>query len=233
MSKLEEDKSKVLSYFWDLQFFEETHTYKVNDEIYPSVSSIMGRFKNPFDTNKVAFFVAKGRGITTEQVLQEWEENKNKACELGTKTHAFGENYCSSSMPTSGFEEAIVKFYNDLPEYIVPVFRELQMYSKKYKFAGTADLILYNKNTQKYIIVDYKTNKELFKNYKNQKLLPPFDNLLDNNFNKYQIQLSAYQYLLEQTEIEVENRRIVWLKEDGSYQLLDTENLVDKIISIL
>ena len=38
-------------------------------------------------------------------------------------------------------------------------------------------------------------------------MLERFSNLLENSFNKYQIQLSYYQILLEQTGIEVSSRK--------------------------
>ena len=58
-----------------------------------------------------------------------------------------------------------MKFWRDLPTYIIPVFTELQMYHLKKMYAGTADIILFNTKTEKYIIADYKTTKDLFKKF--------------------------------------------------------------------
>ena len=57
-------------------------------------------------------------------------------------------------------------------------------------FGGTADIILYNTKTNKYIIADYKTNEDLFKNFKGKKLNGVFSKHLENGYNKYQIQFS-------------------------------------------
>ena len=125
------------------------------------------------------------------------------------------------------FEEAIVNFWNDLPSTVIPVVMELQMYHKEYMFAGTADILLYNTVTNTFIIGDYKTNKDLFKNYKGKTLLSPFKNLLDNPYNKYQLQLSFYQLLLEQTGFKVSSRKLIWLKPDGTYLLYNTDDYTD------
>ena len=129
-----------------------------------------------------------------------------------------------------GQERAVIKFWNDLPEHVVPLILELQMYHKQYMYAGTADVPLYNKKTKTVIIADYKTNKDLFKNFRGKKLLHPFTDLLDNPFNKYQIQLSYYQLLFEQVGLNVSSRKIIWLKKDGEYEVFDTVDYTEKLI---
>ena len=57
------------------------------------------------------------------------------------------------------------------------------MYHKKYKFAGTCDTLLYNTHTGKYILTDYKTNEDLFKNFAGERLLHCFSDLLKNKQN--------------------------------------------------
>ena len=126
-----------------------------------------------------------------------------------------------------GFEEAIVNFWNDLHSTVIPLVIELQMFHKEYMFAGTADILLYNTVTNTFIIGDYKTNKDLFKNYKGKTLLSPFKNLLDSPYNKYQLQLSFYQLLLEQTGFKVSSRKLIWLKPDGTYLLYNTDDYTD------
>ena len=98
------------------------------------------------------------------------------------------------------------------------------MFHKKHLYAGTADTILYNTLTNKFIITDYKTNEDLFKQYKTQKLLGRFSLFADTPFNKYQIQLSYYKLLFEQTQYEVEAMKIVWVKPDGTYELFNVQD---------
>ena len=73
-----------------------------------------------------------------------------------------------------------MKFWNELPPHIIPIIAEARMYHKEFLYAGTPDFLLYNTLTGKYIILDYKTNIDIFKNYNNQKMLAPFEHLLDS-----------------------------------------------------
>lgn len=221
------DKDKILGFFNKLEFDEGKHLYTVNgDKINSSVSKIIKNFVKPFDSKNISLGVARKRGISQEEVLKEWEQAGKEACDKGTRVHLFGELYPfdRSLKPSDKYEEAIVKFWNDLPDHIVPVVMELRMYHKDYLFAGTGDILLYNKITGHYIIGDYKTNKDLFKNFKGQKMLSLFDDLLDMPLNHYQLQLSFYQILFEQIGLKVEGRKIIWLKPEGEYEMYDTED---------
>lgn len=234
---MEKIKQELKNFFKDINFKEEGHKYDVKGQTLKySVSGLIKFFSPYFDTENISLGTAKKYGKTQEQVLQEWEEEKNKACDKGNVAHLFGENYMldRSLKPSTGLEKAIVKFWGDLPKHIVPTIPELQMYHKEYLFAGTADVPLYNTITKKHIIADYKTNKDLFKNFNNQKLLTLFQDLLDCPFSKYQIQLSFYQILMEQVpEVEVSHRKIIWLKDDGSYLLYDTIDYTDRLKNFL
>ena len=217
-------KDKVKKYFTGLEFDAGSHTYNCRGRALSSVSSVVKRFSEPFDADKIAGFVARKRGITKEEVLAEWEAKKNNSCTQGTNVHLFGETYVKGMRPTNGFESAIVRFWDSIPDHIQPFLFEIQMFSEELGIAGTADIILYNTKTNKFILADYKTNEDLFKNFKGKKLLAPFDNLLENSFNKYQLQLSMYQLLFEQCGYEIESRRVIWLKPDGSFENLKTED---------
>lgn len=220
-------KKDIQEIFSGLTFTEEDHKYYLQDKQFKkSVSGVIEEFEEPFDTELMSSLVAKRDGKTKEQVQKEWKDISDKACELGTRVHLFGELYMfdRSLKPQNGYERAIVNFWNDVPEHVIPYIAEIQMYHKEYMFAGTADILLYNEDTNTFIIGDLKTNKDLYKNYKGKKLLKPFDNLLDNPFNHYQIQLSLYQMCFEQTGFKVSSRKIIWLLPDGTYQLYDTED---------
>lgn len=223
-------KNYVSRFFEGLDFNEEAHRYKYRDRTLISVSSYIKQYVKPFDAEKIAGFVAKNRGVTKEDILQEWEDLKNEACEKGTRVHEFGENYHEYNLnPSDGYEKAIVKFWEDVPDHIIPFWNELQMFSEELGIAGTADILLFNTKTGKFIIGDYKTNKDLFKNHRNQKMLDDYDFLLDMPYSKYEIQLSFYQLLFEQTGFEVENRLIIWVKPDGTYEKYFTRDLRENI----
>lgn len=225
---MESIKKSIIEFYSGLTFDEETHKYFVKGvPIEKSVSAKLKDFCQPFNRDFLSKRVAYSRGVTQEEILAEWQAAADKAIKTGKETHLFGELYPFNRdlRPQSQFEVAVMKFWNDLPAHIVPVVTELQMYHKEKFYAGTADLILYNLQSEKFIIGDYKTNKDLFKNYKNQKLTGRFCNFLDTPFNKYQLQLSYYQILLEQTGVQVSNRKLIWLLPDGNYNLYECQDL--------
>lgn len=217
---------RILDFFRDITFDEEAHIYHVDGV--PTTGSVTNRIKRfylPFDAKKKSYEISLRDNIPQEEILASWKNAGDVAIIKGNKAHLFGELYAFNRnlRPQSQFDVAIMKFWEDLPDFVVPVLTEARMYHKKYLYAGTADILLYNTKTGKYIVGDYKSNKDLWKNFQGQKMLTPFTDLLDCPFNHYQLQLSYYQILLEQIEgIEVSYRKIIWLRPDGTYELHDT-----------
>ena len=235
-AELENKKRHVLDFFGDLEFDAQSHTYKAKGNTLKSVSSTISKYVEPFDADRIAGYVAKSRGITKEEVLQEWEDKKNEACNKGNRVHDFGEGHANALVegvnhiePLDGFEEAVVNFWDTIPKHIEPFLFELQMYSTNRRLAGTADIILYNTKTGKFIIADYKTNIDLFKNYKGKKMLAPFDDMLDMPFSKYELQLSFYQNLFERSGFEVESRKIIWLKPNSTFKAYNAKDMTEQL----
>lgn len=229
-------KEKVLQFFKDIQFTEEGHKYEVEtsrgkEPLKFSVSNVVGKFKNPFDKDNISRAIAIRDGKTQEEVLSSWKSVADTACDLGTKVHKFGELYPYDRRltPSDKQEEAIAKFWDTMPKHLQLVFCELVMYHKKHFYGGTADIILWDEKRQGYIVADYKTNKDLFKNHKGQTLKGLFNDMLQTPFNGYQIQLSLYQILLEQAGVKVVDRVLVWLRRDGDYEMYKTVDLTDKL----
>jgi hypothetical protein len=222
--------TKIQKPFSNLAFEEKKHKYYVEGQpINKSVSALIGEFYEHFDAKQVAPYSAAKMGLTTEEVLAHWAAINQESRDRGHRVHNFGEVYQFNRnlKPSCPQEEAIVKFWQDVPEHILPLAAELRMYHFKHLFAGTADIILFDTKTQTYIIADYKTNKDLLKNYMGKTMIGPFSHLLDNPLNHYVIQLSYYQLLLEQVGVKVSRRVIIWLGLDGNYQLFDTEDVTD------
>ena len=227
MEKLQE---QILNYFKELNFKEKEHQYNISGvPIKISVSGLIKKYKFPTDWSKVLTNSAKKHRKSEAEISKSWKQAADKGCEIGNEAHLFGEVYVvdRSHKSMSGFDEAIKKFWADLPDYIVPLLLEIRMYHKKYMFAGTADILLYNTRTGQIYIADYKTNKDLFKNYQGQKMTGPFNHLLCSPFNHYKLQLSYYQILLEQIGIKVSGRKLIWLKKDGSYLLYNLDDYSD------
>lgn len=226
-------RDKIIKFFQDLEFDADKHEYKVNGQIISSVSSFYKDFAEKFDADKIAGFVAKSKGCSKEEILEQWKQTSKEASDKGNKVHYFAENYTKDSIPTTGQEQAVKNFLDSEPNYIIPVLNELKMFSLWYNLAGTLDRLVYNKKTKKFGIDDWKSNKDIHKNYKYKKLLYPFEDMLDTPLNRYKIQLNTYQILFEQCGYEVEDKRIIWVKDDGTHEVFQVEDLRNRILTQL
>lgn len=225
-------KQTLYDTYKNLVFDEEKHQYTYFKVKLTPVSNVVNKFCKPFDKNKSALFTARKTGKTPIEVITEWDNIGKAASELGTKVHLFAENWTKESIPTSIIEEGVCNYFNNYEETrgdLIPLLREFRMFSKQLLIAGTTDRVDFNTITGEYTIIDYKTNKDLYKNYKGQKLLYPFDDLLDCPFNKYQIQLSLYDILFQKTGNKVKDRKIVWFKHNGEYEVIECENYTDRL----
>jgi len=226
MKEVENIRRKILLEFKHINFLKDNHTYKVNEKDLTCVSNCLDKYKTPFDSENIATKYAKKNKLKKEDVLKQWEDKKNTACDLGTRIHDFAERrfYSKDIMPELGQEIAVINYWDSLDkdDNIIPVLCETKVCSEVLGYAGTFDLLLYDIKRKGLKICDYKSNGDLYKNFNNQKLLKPFDFLLDTNFNKYQLQLSYYQIPLEDIGINVIDREIIWLKEDETYEVLPT-----------
>ena len=224
----------INKFFEDLKFNEKLHRYSVNGVVLNnSVSQLIHLFVEEFNKYEISLRMSYKSKKTQEDILEEWETKREKGALRGKIAHDFAEKYFYNRniLPENEHDESIINFYKEMPKYIIPILPEVRMYHKEFLFAGTADLLLKNNLDNTYIIIDYKTNEDLFKNYKGKKMLDSFSFLLDNPFNRYQIQLSLYQILIEQvTGIKISNRKIIWLFSKGKYEMYDTENYCDLLL---
>lgn len=148
-------------------------------------------------------------------------------------------------IPTRPKEEAILKFYTELSPSLHFVLAETKVYTGKNRqltnlkedYCGTFDILFYYKDPisdskSGFVIFDFKTNQNLYKQYsrdKHRMLLAPFDDLYEESLGYYTLQLSAYQIPLEDIGLKVIARRIIWLKGDGSYELIPVPNVTDRL----
>lgn len=242
-----------------LVFVNEGHRYYYNGKQLESVSNITHLFTPKFDAAAKSQEMyekyyndptSKYYQMTQQQILEQWTVIKDTACDNGTNVHEFGES-CFYFMTyqddkilpnfkdrlngdefnsINEKEDAVVKFWNDLPQCFVPIASENQVCREDLGYSGTFDLLFYydaeldNKTPDKsgFVIFDYKTNKDLYKNFRSERMLYPFNDLLNCSFNVYQLQLSLYQLALEPIGFKVIGRRIIWLKDDSSYEKINT-----------
>lgn len=194
-------------------------------------------------------------GMSKEEILSAWDEKSGAACDFGTEVHAFGESMyyymtgetdkilpeCSHKfidnrpVPSNPQESAIVKFWDDIPSTFVPVMAETKVFNRNgTKYAGTFDLLMYyvneeNRDKSGLVIFDYKTNEDLYKNFRGQRLLWPFNDLMDCNASYYTLQLGCYQIPLENLGYKVIGRRLIWVRPDATYESVRIDNVANRL----
>lgn len=263
-------REKILTSFADLEFQEEGHIYTLHGKTLRSASAIGELFcRRPFDAKMVSEkYAEKHPEHSAEGWQREWALNSFRATTLGTKTHAFGESLgylldghpelivdlvrpqyheqYKALVPIHPKEEAVVKFFNDLPKSYHLVLNEARVYSGKNpdesknlkeQVCGTFDMLYYydgDGNAQKsgFIIMDYKTNEKLTSENSRKwgnVLLAPFHDYFEESLSYYTIQLSLYALMLEDIGLNVIDRKIIWLKGDGTYEKSSLADVSDRL----
>lgn len=184
-----------------ITFKEDTHQYfNERGEEYKSTSKVLSEFKPEFDAKKIAYFVARREGKTTEQVLKEWSDISKKACESGTLIHSSMEKFIKGDVSWEQDKDAdVVRNFQKVCPLIEGSNRlsEVRLWNDDYKVAGTSDLI--EEVGKKFFnVYDFKSNKVFkFSSYKEQSMLEPLEHLPASSFIIYTLQLSIYAYMHE------------------------------------
>jgi len=200
-------------------FDEKSHTYTNanTDEKYISVTTLLGKYKTPFDKDKHSLRVAEREGVSQEMVLEMWEKENKRATDRGTKIHKLMENYVSFGERSEDYDW-LYKSYDKVISYSVEKYKKIYsenlLHNDEFKIAGTADLIY--DHGDYFTIGDFKTNKRF--NYTsdfNEHFKDPIDHLLYCEFNNYALQMSMYAYMYEKISGKKCKKIVVfYLKED-------------------
>ena len=146
-------------------------------------------------------------------------------------------------IPHSAKEKAIMHFYEDLfkVDEIYPVLAETKVYigvnkdfDLKTKYAGTFDMLfaLKHRGKWKLLIYDFKTNSSLtndFNRRKNIMMQHPFEDYYDEALSHYTIQLSAYSLCLQQLGYEIADRKLIWVKDDETYEKVSLPDISQEL----
>lgn len=226
-------KQIIQESFKDISFDDLSHVYFVKSEKTPSVSAKNKTFYSEFKTHEIAQQTADRYNQYNKDkrdkwyYINEWKEKSQKAIAKGKNVHSYAQLYPDFTEPELDEHHAVKQYFEYFPWNYELLFQEFPLYSEKYKIAGTPDKIILNKSTGNLVISDWKTGGDLYKNYDNKRLNPPFQYLLDSPFNKYSLQQSHYKLMLEEkTPFKVEKLWLIWLNGKNYEQIeaLDLSN---------
>ena len=262
MINLDNVKSE-LKKFDRYKFYEEPHiyTYVEDDgsesEVGISVTTLVGKYENEFDEDKIATFKSIKDGIPKEDLIAMWHYDRDFACCKGTHTHAYNEFLWKGKELYSYNKEKVIEefgydviapvwdklkhicesFYKKFNDKLIPIGLEQIVGSRDYDIAGAIDFLAYSKKLDAIIILDYKTNKEIkFNSYKDKKMLFPLDNIPDCNYYHYCLQLAIYKLIIEhETNLKLSNKKwLIWMNEiNDDFILYECENLEAEAMKIL
>lgn len=224
-----------------------------------SVSAMIKRFEPYVDWDEKAEKKALKLGIPVEELKEEWKYSNHLATTSGSVAHEYAEmlghfveghpelindrfsiQYEEGYLfPASPKQEAALKLHENLFAIhdVYPVMEETRVYDESLGYSGTFDKLVYFKHPYDdsksgYLILDWKTNASLSNDYcrsTDTRMLPPFDDMINEPLSHYTVQLSAYQIPLENIGLKVLARRIIWLKSDGTYEKISLPDVTKKI----
>jgi len=253
-----------------INFFEEGHQYTITcdpNTKYTSVTSWNHSHFPHFDSDIIIAKMMKGKnwkeghkywGMTTEQIKEKWNTNKNLVSVAGTNLHFEIECFMNESkisqeyfhkdlyehymsLNTETDEKALewqyfINFIKDT-QYLKPYRTEWTIFNDELKIAGSIDMVYENLDGT-LSIYDWKRVKDISTvNYFNRyALTESICHIPDSNFWHYALQLNTYKAILEEKYGKtVTDLYLVRLHPDAvekNYELIKIPNL-QKEISIL
>ena len=250
--------TRELAKFNHIKFHDKEHKYYLNGKQMSSVTKLIGKFKQPFDSDYWSEKKANERGILKEEILKEWKYKADFATQKGSAVHAFAENYlfnkvfpfpeqemievlggvenmleCRAAVKT--IIELFKKFYSDSYGKLVPVRAELVVGDEELGLCGMVDQLFWNEKSGELEIWDWKTNKEIKEVNKWQQFKEPLGHLDVCELNTYSLQLSLYKHIIEKnTNLKLGKSYIVWLNENNdTYKVFKCHDFEKEVKSIL
>jgi ATP-dependent exoDNAse (exonuclease V) beta subunit len=217
----------------NITFVEDTHTYYVDGKTLTSVTTLIHHHFPSFDADKVIdkmmsnqekFNKGPYKGMTKEEIKEQWERKRVDSANKGTFMHKEIENYIND-MPFLVDTPETDYFLNFWKDFVEGQFRpyrtEWIIYSKD-GIAGSIDCVLVNDKGE-FVLLDWKRSKEIkMRNYF-EKGFAPFEKWDNCNYNHYTLQLNIYRHILE-TEYDAKvigMYNVVLFPDNSNYQKIE------------
>ena len=169
-----------------------THRYSNDGKSYQPVSNFLKQYKKEFDKEKISFFYAKKHNKEQQDVLDEWELNRDCSACYGDSVHKSVQLWIDHQKePNQPHLQDVVSAFKKLK--LDKLFSEVIVYSNELMVAGTIDIL--QKTTGGWNIYDIKTTKDRDKSY--GYFNEPYNKIKSSKENEHILQLSMYKYLAE------------------------------------
>jgi ATP-dependent exoDNAse (exonuclease V) beta subunit len=216
-----------------ISFEEGPHIYTVCGErgTFTSVTTWNHSHFFHFDANGIVDKLLLGKkmkdptykyyGMTKEEILADWDNNRDRAATAGTKMHYDIECYFNGMDVVNDSVEFgyFMQFRKDFPD-LVPYRTEWMVYYEELKLSGSIDMIFENPDGTLQIY-DWKRCQEIKHEdpYGKYAVTSYISHLPDTNFWHYALQLNMYKTILEHKyEKKVTGLYLVCIHPDNVYK---------------
>lgn len=178
---------------------ESDHRYHhENGEEYLSFSRLYDFLVEPFDKENISRFVAKAKGVSQEDVLNDW----NSRTENGSRIDKALEIYAKDKLifdTDLDVQELIRSVADEYKDYH-STHEQLVLFNEEFRIAGMTDklFIFGNRKDSNFGISDFKCYEKPEDLYKVRGWAKePFKHLHNSKFTKICFQLSTYAFMFE------------------------------------
>jgi len=235
--------NELFTAFNDITFYDEPHKYFIGGKELISVTTLIGKYHEPFDEDYWSGYKATEHNLTPEEVLRAWKFINRKGTIKGSAIHDYAENLFQNKkfeypqqmiLNEFGFDPVwneyeitkkhVDKFYNEVQGKLIPIRTEMVVYDKETLIGGMLDILFYNVKMKEFQIWDWKTNKKFDRENKERYLLGNLCTIEDSDLEVYSLQLEMYKQIIEKNvPIKLGQSYIVWFSHrNESYEIIKT-----------
>lgn len=242
--------------FNDIYFEEDSHKYTDSHNTnYQSVTTLISSLEEEKDWHGIAEKLVnsnneKYKDKNPDDIVKEWDYNKDYSCVLGTNIHSIMEygwqnkEFYPNKNDFIGYEGMEDDFNNrkikakellkSLRDTYIPIKNEYIVYDRRWKICGTIDFLAYNKIKNCLSILDWKTNKKWVYSNSYEVMNKPFESLDNCNINHYSLQLNIYKAILEKnTNLKIGEMKLYLIPKDNEVQSYECKDLQSLVIPFL
>jgi ATP-dependent exoDNAse (exonuclease V) beta subunit len=188
----------------NITFDEGPHIYTINgDSSFTSVTTWNHSHFKQFDSMKIIRTMNRGKnskyyGMTDQEILNMWEENRDKSAKAGTKMHYDIECFYNNiDNKNDTIEFQYFKNFHNKNNNLIPYRTEWMVYAEDLKLAGSIDMVYENSNGD-LLIYDWKRCKDIKEfSYSNElSTTECIGHIYDTNYWHYALQLNTYARIL-------------------------------------
>lgn len=194
--------------------------FNESNEAFVRVTNVLDIIHKPFllqwYARETYYAMVKDPNISEEDAVNAARNKSRIAMDKGSLVHSMIEAFREKKDNEEAFPDHLQGYIDGFEKFLMENSMEIEkqeqtVFSRKHRFAGTLDLLTTAHG--KRFLIDIKTGREIY--------------------DEATLQLSAYQYALEEQGIQIDERRIVLLNEKGTIKVVDPQYEIETFLAAL